>query len=214
MQTTKLAGLNMSWICSDCSECALTLCPYLKTFLWIYCISDWGPIQGPKGCRVERERQSIGLKKETLMAESIVWYSLKRFSSVQLHWKWMITEIFSRWRKKTFTISSQVNNTLEEVDISLPKSTITRHLQEHSVNTDILQSCNERGFKLCHVCSSQKLSHHTHSPGQTVFAVSRIVQFVVDYCTHSKRPSISTQECHFATIEDPHGPLHIVQRPL
>lgn len=54
----------------------------------------------------------------------------------------------------------------------------------------------------------------THSPGQTVFAVSGVVQFVMDHCAHRKRPRITTQECHFSTIQDPHGPLHIVQRPL
>lgn len=66
------------------------------------------------------------------------------------------------------------------------------------------------------------LNNHIHanthsprrSPGQTVFAVSSVVQLVVDHCTHCKRPCVTTKECHFTTIQDPHGPLHIVQCPL
>lgn len=57
-------------------------------------------------------------------------------------------------------------------------------------------------------------SSPTHVPGETVFTVSGVVQFVVDHCAHCQRPRVTTQERHFATIEDPHGPLHIVQSPL
>lgn len=53
-----------------------------------------------------------------------------------------------------------------------------------------------------------------HSPGQTVLAVSSVVQFVVNHCSHCQRPRITAQECHFTAIQDPHGPLHIVQCPL
>lgn len=52
------------------------------------------------------------------------------------------------------------------------------------------------------------------SPGQTVLAVGSVVQFVVDHCAHCERPRVTTQERHFAAVQDPHGPLHVVQCPL
>ena len=52
------------------------------------------------------------------------------------------------------------------------------------------------------------------SPGQTFFAVSSVVQFVVDNCSNSQRPRVTAQKSNFAAVQDPHGPLHIVQRPL
>lgn len=55
---------------------------------------------------------------------------------------------------------------------------------------------------------------YANRPGRAVFAVSGVVQFVVDHRAQSKRPRVATQERHFAAIQDPHGPLHVVQGPL
>lgn len=52
------------------------------------------------------------------------------------------------------------------------------------------------------------------SPGEAVVAVGSVVEFVVDHSAHCQRTCITTQERHFAPIQDPHGPLHIVQGSL
>lgn len=52
------------------------------------------------------------------------------------------------------------------------------------------------------------------SPGHAVFAVCSVAQLVMDHGGHGQRPGVATQEGHFTTVQDPHGPLHVVQRPL
>lgn len=51
-------------------------------------------------------------------------------------------------------------------------------------------------------------------PGQTVLAVSSVVQFVVDHGADGQRPRIATQEADFASVQRPHSSLYVVQRPL
>lgn len=57
--------------------------------------------------------------------------------------KWMIALFFS-WLKKQqpFKTSSQVNNTLEEVGVSLPKSAIKRRLYEYKYTEALKQGAN------------------------------------------------------------------------
>lgn len=53
-----------------------------------------------------------------------------------------------------------------------------------------------------------------HPPGQAVLAVGGVVQFVVNHGAHRQRPRVAAEERHLASVQDPHGPLHVVQGPL